>query len=1145
MDTAEDTGNRPDETLSDHINQLSDTIGACDRLLLLGARTVVECTAPITGQAEPAVTFIPSVSRDLQNAVSDLDRHPTTSALCIAALQHLLPIVNRFEFGAHESKDLAFHPIDKRSFEVFKPDRLRTKIRDTIDAGLEALQGDGIATDKNGPVSLTSGTFGYLHPLTAARILQATAPSKGLFGTVWWRSLFAVLWFLNRRTGSSVGYPNIQETDSPGTAFLTSKCIDAIETVYAVFERRRRRFQRLRELMDDLRSARDKEKRLHQIDQELISHDIFCKGYTFKQRNLIEDIRACIRDIALDTGVHGLYQDWKKNLDGRFDKRDKSKPEQGPNFLLEVIDSFVDAVKNANEQRNDAVRFASESMATITSASKDVGKIHRIIREKLGKEHGSKLRSLALEKLPGWICSEDYWTSTRKALTDEKPSWGSEGLTQTVLGKLENHWLRHRNACESAQRTTAEFSGYFTGVFETFDTAVKSIENNRALRMADGDVEINAFLSSLDNAANQLAKVHQQLWKDIDTGVRWAEVLMNRHLAYAASGGMTRFDPCELAHAVRVASRDGGKIRFGIILQALRSVCASQRADGTWSSQQPFYWTGMGSSASTLSVETAAAVVATVNELLRNPERFGASLDEVTEKLESVFTALDRFFQSLSGSIQSIRIPPAFGARLKVNADTEPPFYGWCSDRIFEPGRLHSWATAISIEFLVSFRSLLQERINCRLRTEFLSHHPAELAALSQVEPTDLANLDAEDDKQPVSMRLLRFLRDHKLLELTEGPWLPSPPPADPSISFWSGVLFGPPGTSKTFLAKAIAGELNWPLISLSPSDFLARGGQQIEARAQEIFSALRAGSRLVYFFDEIDELIRDRGQPGDEQRSLFSFLTPSFLTKFQDLRDQAKKKEFIFIMGTNYFDRIDSAAKRSGRFDQSFLIVYPDLQSRGYVIMQHILKELDATKQKERCEFIGSYAPRPELKLEPKALLGYLTELQKASEARAKDKEKGGRKAKFIDVLANFTGFLSYTKIQELNKLMTKVTLSDEKEFRQQSDKYVEYVSKGVNRVAGELHNFHRGRSDQFKPEINFVEYYSGRSGAMDEIVGVAMLLPTELFPWRDSGDGPSQFEIGAAISGLIDAYRDAENPKFEAELRKRHELQDVLPPQ
>jgi hypothetical protein len=111
-------------------------------------------------------------------------------------------------------------------------------------------------------------------------------------------------------------------------------------------------------------------------------------------------------------------------------------------------------------------------MAAITSASKDVGKIHRIIREKLGKEHRSKVRSPTLEKLPGWICSEDYWTSTRKALTDEKPSWGSEGLTQTVLGKLENHWLRHRNACESAQRTTAEFSGYFTGVFETFDTAV-------------------------------------------------------------------------------------------------------------------------------------------------------------------------------------------------------------------------------------------------------------------------------------------------------------------------------------------------------------------------------------------------------------------------------------------------------------------------------------------------------------------------------------------------------------------------------------------------------------------------------------------------------------------------------------------------
>ncbi len=425
-------------------------------------------------------------------------------------------------------------------------------------------------------------------------------------------------------------------------------------------------------------------------------------------------------------------------------------------------------------------------------------------------------------------------------------------------------------------------------------------------------------------------------------------------------------------------------------------------------------------------------------------------------------------------------------------AGPEPVLYGWCSDRVHETGRIHSWATAGAIEFLVDFRRLLQERINMLLRVEFISHHTSELKPLTQEDPTDLAKtVKRKKDEGPLIKQLMTFVREHKKLELAEGAWLPRKPPrAD--ISFWSGLFYGPPGTSKTFLAQAMAAELNWPLISVSPSDFLSRGNDFIEARAQEIFSAFGACSRAVLFFDEIDELIRDRSTETQQQRSELSFLTPSFLTKLQDLRVAAKKNEFIFILATNYQDRIDAAAIRSGRIDQSLCVVYPDEPARASLLLGEIGK------------MAGKYTGGKQ---------AFTTQYLSRGKAHLKSIDKTFAED-VVRYFARYVGFLSYQRIQEIIKLYLASPVSSEGEARlleldAEDDRFKELFDT--------LCDITGPNSPRFKPEINLSEY-GRRPRARMELERLIPLIPDRRPAPKD------QNEIVPRARQLTDLYKAAD---------------------
>jgi SpoVK/Ycf46/Vps4 family AAA+-type ATPase len=155
-------------------------------------------------------------------------------------------------------------------------------------------------------------------------------------------------------------------------------------------------------------------------------------------------------------------------------------------------------------------------------------------------------------------------------------------------------------------------------------------------------------------------------------------------------------------------------------------------------------------------------------------------------------------------------------------------------------------------------------------------------------------------------------------------------PPLNPrSVSV---LLFGPPGTSKTTIVKAVADGLGWPVILLSPGNFIERGLEFIEAQSRAVFDHLLQLSKAVVVFDECDELFRDRApmKSTEQMRGITAFVTASMLPKLQELHDRGR---VIFFICTNNFDSMDPAVKRGGRVDHIVGVGPPDLEARRKII--------------------------------------------------------------------------------------------------------------------------------------------------------------------------------------------------------------------
>jgi hypothetical protein len=403
-------------------------------------------------------------------------------------------------------------------------------------------------------------------------------------------------------------------------------------------------------------------------------------------------------------------------------------------------------------------------------------------------------------------------------------------------------------------------------------------------------------------------KMTKEKWEPLLSNAGyWFEKELYRQLSHYHFSDF-RFDAPELIYSLAGALQTNRLRREDpLIREVLEVIRAAQQRSVYWRPYRPFVVKPQGLALMPLSVEVADALLGTW---------------ELTSHLDQLKKSLTDYYEWL----MTQRIEKGIGEDSNVIK-----VIGWRSENAFGPPEvetIHSWTTSRVAVFLLNYSKLLDRSLQSSLlKNSGLSFKEAgDLTAWDSIQPMDLGR---EKQKQVMQLIKEHFITPHE-------DTINSEDRLNPRGSF-SMFLSGPPGTSKTSIAEGLAEKLGLKLVTITISDFIMLGVEAVEQRAKIIFDVLGELKNVVVLFDEIDRLITDRDSDRYlQQGDVLQLMTPSMLAKLNDLK---RKRKLLFVISTNYFERIDRAIKRPGRIDQHFLILPFDQTSRVALLNNFIGK--------------------------------------------------------------------------------------------------------------------------------------------------------------------------------------------------------------
>jgi hypothetical protein len=445
-------------------------------------------------------------------------------------------------------------------------------------------------------------------------------------------------------------------------------------------------------------------------------------------------------------------------------------------------------------------------------------------------------------------------------------------------------------------------------------------ESSRDCQRVREESEHAEICDRLKSLAGRNRKIADFFDGPLQDPARWCRTVVDREIAYASAQNITDFDPCELVSAIAVSVREDLMTTPLQVSDALSKALAGVRPDGSWSSGQPFY-----------SPNHSLGIWATTSDIVW-------TLTSAIEQYPDVAVADEKLFLYVDWLERT---------RTTLRWKPDQSACGWASDRLRHRQKIHLATTAYSINALLEIRDLAEYRLwkLCEKRFSVFSR----TKSLKEIEPVDLG----AKHKHRLHSRLAHMVRQ------TQGP--------DYAEAEYSLVLHGPPGSSKTSIVQALSADMwkvfrRWGpkvprLIRITPADFTRLGEDRLDSEAAVIFELLSGIRGVTIFFDEIDDLLRQRSSAGASPRFM-DLVVPAMLNRLADLREACPGQELCFLLATNYIDHIEPALIRKGRVDTAVTVTYPDWQSRLAMIGRHIEQLLN---RKGEGEFLGLILGRHE----------------------------------------------------------------------------------------------------------------------------------------------------------------------------------------